>query len=131
LKHFAFFINKIISFIAKRFHFDILSFSGVEGGDTAVKLARRWGYRVKKVQNGKATVVFAEKNFWGRSLAALSASTDPNCYTDFGPYMPLFEKVPYNDLAALEKKFQENPNICAFMMEPIQGEAGVVVPNVS
>jgi ornithine--oxo-acid transaminase len=86
---------------------------------------------VKKIQSGKATIVFAEKNFWGRSLAALSASTDPNCYTDFGPYMPLFEKVPYNDLVALEKKFQENPSICAFMVEPIQGEAGIIVPNVS
>jgi len=94
-------------------------------------LARRWGYRIKKVPSNKATVVFAEGNFWGRSLAALSASTDPNCYTDFGPYVPLFEKVPYNDPVALEQKFQENPNICAFMMEPIQGEAGVVVPTVS
>lgn len=111
-------------------HPDIFMFAGVEGGDTAVKLARRWGYRVKKIQSNKATVIFAEKNFWGRSLAALSASTDPNCYTDFGPYVPLFEKIPFNDLVALEKKFQENPNICAFMMEPIQGEAGVVVPKV-
>lgn len=102
--------------------------TGVEGGDTAVKLARRWGYRIKKVPSDKATVVFAKGNFWGRSLAALSASTDPNCYTDFGPYVPLFEKVPYNDPIALEQKFQENPNICAFMMEPIQGEAGVIVP---
>lgn len=104
---------------------------GVEGGDTAIKLARRWGYRIKKVPSGKATIVFANGNFWGRSLAALSASTDPNCYTDFGPYVPLFETVPYNDSVTLEQKFQENPNICAFMMEPIQGEAGVVVPTVS
>ncbi|KYN08380.1 Ornithine aminotransferase, mitochondrial [Cyphomyrmex costatus] len=102
--------------------------TGVEGGDTAIKLARRWGYRIKKVPSGKAAIVFAKGNFWGRSLAALSASTDPNCYTDFGPYVPLFEKVSYNDLLALEQKFQENPNICAFMMEPIQGEAGVIVP---
>ncbi|XP_018367261.1 PREDICTED: ethanolamine-phosphate phospho-lyase isoform X2 [Trachymyrmex cornetzi] len=102
--------------------------TGVEGGDTAIKLARRWGYRIKKVPSGKATIVFANGNFWGRSLAALSASTDPNCYTDFGPYVPLFEKVPYNDPVALEQKFKENPNICAFMMEPIQGEAGVIVP---
>ncbi|KAK2586029.1 hypothetical protein KPH14_010596 [Odynerus spinipes] len=103
--------------------------TGVEGGDTAVKLARRWGYRVKKVPSQKATIVFAKGNFWGRSLAALSASTDPNCYTDFGPYMPLFDKVPYNDLVSLENKFKEDPNVCAFMMEPIQGEAGVVVPD--
>lgn len=104
--------------------------AGVEGGDTAIKLARRWAYKVKKVPSNKATVVFANRNFWGRSLAAVSASTDPNCYTDFGPYMPLFEKVPYNDPVALEEKFKENPNICAFMVEPIQGEAGVVVPTV-
>lgn len=75
--------------------------------------------------------MFAKGNFWGRSLAALSASTDSNCYTDFGPYMPLFEKVSFNDPIALEQKFLENPNICAFMMEPIQGEAGVIVPTVS
>ncbi|XP_066595500.1 ornithine aminotransferase, mitochondrial-like [Prorops nasuta] len=102
--------------------------TGVEGGDTAVKLSRRWAYRVKKIASGKATVVFANGNFWGRSLAALSASTDPMCFTDFGPYMPQFDKVPYNDLESLEMKFKENPNICAFMMEPIQGEAGVIVP---
>lgn len=75
----------------------------------------------------QATVVFAKGNFWGRSIAALSASTDPNCYTDFGPYVPRFDKVPYNDLDALEKKFQQDETVCAFMMEPIQGEAGVVV----
>lgn len=103
--------------------------TGVEGGDTAIKLARRWGYRVKKVPNQKGTIVFAKGNFWGRSLAALSASTDPNCFNDFGPYMPLFDKVPYNDLTALENKFKEDPNVVGFMMEPIQGEAGVVIPH--
>lgn len=103
--------------------------TGVEGGDTALKLARRWGYRIKKIPSQKATIVFAEGNFWGRSLAALSASTDPLCYNDFGPYMPFFDKVPYNDLVALEAKFKENPNICGFMMEPIQGEAGVIIPD--
>lgn len=112
------------------FHFSLFS-TGVEGGDTAVKLARRWGYRVKKIPSDKAAIVFARGNFWGRSMAALSASTDPNCYTDFGPYMPLFEKVPFNDPVALEQTFRENPNICAFMVEPIQGEAGVIVPTVS
>lgn len=95
-----------------------------------MKLARRWGYRIKKIPSQKATIVFAEGNFWGRSLAALSASTDPPCYNDFGPYMPFFDKVPYNDLVALEAKFKENPNICGFMMEPIQGEAGVIIPDV-
>ncbi|XP_076651026.1 putative ornithine aminotransferase, mitochondrial isoform X2 [Halictus rubicundus] len=102
--------------------------TGVEAGDTAIKVARRWGYRAKKIPSNKATVVFANSNFWGRSIAALSASTDPNCYTDFGPYVPNFDKIPYNDLCALEKKFKEDPTVCAYMMEPIQGEAGVVVP---
>lgn len=95
-----------------------------------MKLARRWGYRVKKVENNKATIIFAASNFWGRSIAAISASTEPMSYTDFGPFVPNFEKIPYNDLEALEKKFKENPNICAFMVEPIQGEAGVIIPKV-
>ncbi|XP_034934199.1 ornithine aminotransferase, mitochondrial [Chelonus insularis] len=102
--------------------------TGVEGSDLAVKLARRWGYRIKKIPNNEATVVFANNNFWGRSLAATSASTDPVCYTDLGPFMPKFEKIPFDDLNALEKKLKENPNICAFMIEPIQGEAGVKIP---
>lgn len=93
-------------------------------------MARRWAYRVKKVPNGKATVVFAKGNYTGRSLAAVSASTYPEYYTDFGPLMPLFKKVPYNDPIALERKFQENPNICAFMVEPILQEI-MTVPTVS
>ncbi|XP_043475975.1 ornithine aminotransferase, mitochondrial-like isoform X3 [Leptopilina heterotoma] len=104
--------------------------TGVEAGDTALKLARRWGYRVKKIPENKAVVIFANNNYWGRSLAAISASTNPVFYEDFGPVMTQFEKVPYDDLDALELKFKNNPNICAFMMEPIQGEAGVIVPKV-
>ncbi|XP_043524429.1 ornithine aminotransferase, mitochondrial [Frieseomelitta varia] len=103
--------------------------TGVEAAETAVKVARRWGYRIKKIPSEQATVVFAKNNFWGRSIAALSASTDPNCYIDFGPYVPRFDKVPYNDLKALEEKFEQDPTICAYMMEPIQGEAGVVIPD--
>ncbi|XP_011497407.1 PREDICTED: ornithine aminotransferase, mitochondrial-like [Ceratosolen solmsi marchali] len=103
--------------------------TGVEAGDTALKIARRWGYRTKKIPSNKATTIFAKGNYWGRSLAALSASTDPNCYRDFGPYMPLFDSVTFDDLEALERKLQENPNVCAFMVEPIQGEAGVVIPS--
>ncbi|XP_076166241.1 ornithine aminotransferase, mitochondrial [Ptiloglossa arizonensis] len=103
--------------------------TGVEAGDTAVKVARRWGYIAKKIPKERATVVFAKGNFWGRSIAALSASTDPNCYTNFGPYVPRFDKVPYNDLDALERKLNQDPTVCAFMVEPIQGEAGVVVPD--
>ena len=102
--------------------------TGVEGGETAIKLARRWGYQVKGIEANKAKVIFAEGNFWGRTMAAISSSTDPSSYKNFGPFMPGFEIVPYNNLAALEKSFQDK-NVAAFMFEPIQGEAGVVVPD--
>lgn len=103
--------------------------TGVEGGETAIKLARRWGYDVKGVAENQAEVIFAEGNFWGRTMAAISSSNDPSSYKGFGPYMPGFRLIPYNDLAVLEETLKNNPNICAFMLEPIQGEAGVVVPN--
>jgi len=99
----------------------------VEGGETACKLARKWGYDVKGIPDNKAHIVFAAENFWGRTLAAVSSSTDPDCYTGFGPYMPGFSCIPYNDLEALEVAVSD-PNVCAYMVEPIQGEAGVVVP---
>ncbi len=102
--------------------------TGVEGGETAVKLARRWAYDVKGVKENEAKVIFAEGNFWGRTLAAISSSSDPSSYKGFGPYMPGYLTVPYNDLAALEKAMQDK-NVAAFMVEPIQGEAGVVVPH--
>ena len=102
--------------------------TGVEGGETAVKLARKWGYLNKGIEKNKAKIIFAEHNFWGRTLAAISSSTDPSSYRDFGPYMPGFELVPYNDLAALEHAFQDK-SVAAFMVEPIQGEAGVVLPD--
>jgi ornithine--oxo-acid transaminase len=102
--------------------------TGVEGGETAVKLARRWAYTQKGVEENKAKILFAEGNFWGRTLAAISSSTDPSSYKNFGPYMPGFELVPYNDIPALEKALQDK-HVAAFMVEPIQGEAGVVVPD--
>ena len=101
--------------------------TGVEGGETAIKLARRWGYAVKGIPENQAKIIFAEGNFWGRTLAAISSSTDPSSYQGFGPYMPGFGLVPYNDLITLEKAFQDN-TVAAFMVEPIQGEAGVVIP---
>lgn len=102
--------------------------TGVEAGETAIKLARKWAYLVKGVPNNQAKVVFAKDNFWGRTLAAVSSSTDPSSYSGYGPYMPGFEIVDYNNLAALEKAISD-PNTAAFMVEPIQGEAGVVVPD--
>ncbi|XP_072030431.1 ornithine aminotransferase, mitochondrial-like [Amphiura filiformis] len=102
--------------------------TGVEGGETACKLARKWAYKVKGVPKNQAKIIFAANNFWGRTLAAVSSSTDPDSYEGFGPFMPGFEIIPYNDLKALEAAVQD-PNVCAFMVEPIQGEAGVVVPD--
>ena len=101
--------------------------TGVEGGETAIKLARRWGYAVKGIPENQAKVIFAQGNFWGRTLAAISSSTDPSSYNGFGPFMPGFGLIPYNDLAALETALQD-PNVAAYMVEPIQGEAGVVIP---
>lgn len=102
--------------------------TGVEGGETAIKLARRWGYQVKGIAENQAKIIFVEGNFWGRTMSAISSSTDPSSYRGFGPFMPGFEIVPYNNLEALEKAFQD-PNVAGFMFEPIQGEAGVVVPD--
>ena len=102
--------------------------TGVEGGETAIKLCRKWGYEVKGIPKNQAKIIFVEDNFWGRTLAAVSSSTDPKSYTGFGPYMPGFEIIPYNNTVALEKALQD-PNVAGFMFEPIQGEAGVVVPD--
>ena len=102
--------------------------TGVEGGETANKLARKWGYIKKGIPENKAKIIFAKGNFWGRTLAAISSSDDPVSYNGFGPYMPGYELIPYNDLKALEEALKD-PNVAAFMVEPIQGEAGVVVPH--
>ncbi|KAK0167921.1 hypothetical protein PV327_001774 [Microctonus hyperodae] len=92
--------GELAEYLTRLFKFDrfIPMNTGVEGADLSIKLARRWGYKIKKIPYDKASVIFAEKNFWGRSLAAASASTEPLCYNDFGPLMPNFEKIPYDDL---------------------------------
>ena len=102
--------------------------TGVEGGETANKLARKWGYMKKGIAENKARIIFAKGNFWGRTLAAISSSDDPTSYKGFGPYMPGYDLIPYNNLDSLETELKD-PNVCAFMVEPIQGEAGVVVPD--
>lgn len=118
------------AYITKYFGYDkVLPMNtGVEGGETAIKLARRWGYNVKGIAENQARIIFAEGNFWGRTLAAISSSTDPSSFKGFGPYMPGFGLVPYNDLVALENELKDG-NVAAFMVEPIQGEAGVVLPD--
>lgn len=117
-------------YITKLFRYDKVMpmNAGVEACETALKLARKWAYLVKGVPKNQAKIVFAANNFWGRSLAACSSSTDPDCYGDYGPYMPGFEIVPYNNLEVLEEAIKD-PNTSAFMVEPIQGEAGVFVPD--
>ncbi len=102
--------------------------TGVEGGETANKLARKWGYMKKGIPQNKARIIFAKGNFWGRTLAAISSSDDPVSYEGFGPYMPGYDLIPYNNLQALENELKDT-NVAAFMVEPIQGEAGVVVPD--
>ena len=101
--------------------------TGVEAVETAIKLARRWGYTVKGVEENKATIIVCANNFHGRTSTVISFSTDPSSYTNFGPYMPGFHVIPYNDLNALEEALQDK-NTVGFLVEPIQGEAGVVVP---
>jgi ornithine--oxo-acid transaminase len=102
--------------------------TGVEGGETAIKLCRKWAYEVKGIQSNQAKIIFVAGNFWGRTLAAISSSTDPSSTSNFGPFMPGYEIIPYNDLTALELAL-EDKNVAGFMVEPIQGEAGVIVPN--
>ncbi len=117
-------------FITEYFGYDkVLPMNtGVEGDETAIKLARKWAYTVKGIPDNQAKIIFAEGNFHGRTMAAISASTDPECRDGFGPYLPGFEIIPYNDIPALEKAL-EDPNVAAFLVEPIQGEAGVFVPD--
>jgi ornithine--oxo-acid transaminase len=102
--------------------------SGVEAVETAIKLARRWGYAKKGIKEGQAKIIFIEGNFHGRSIAAISASTDPSSYEGFGPLLPGFIKVPFNDISALARAL-EDPNVAGLLLEPIQGEAGVSIPD--
>ena len=103
--------------------------TGVEAGETAVKLARSWAYNVKKIDRYKAKIIFPENNFWGRTITAASSSSDPLAYNNFGPFTPGFIKVPYNNVDAIADKLANDENICAIMLEPIQGEAGIIIPD--
>ncbi len=105
----------------------LLMNSGAEANETAIKLARKWGYKVKGIPANEAVIVAVERNFHGRTTTVISASTDPLARKDFGPFMPGFQIIPYDDIAAMEAALQ-NPNVCGFWFEPIQGEAGVYVP---
>lgn len=102
--------------------------SGVEAGETAVKFARRWGYRVKNIPDNKASMVFMKGNFWGRTIHACGTSDEPSRYKDFGPFLTNDHLVEYNNVEALSQVLKSDPNICAVMLEPIQGEAGFIIP---
>lgn len=101
--------------------------TGVEAVETAIKLARRWAYEVKGIKDNKAKIIVPEGNFHGRTILAISASTDPSSFSGFGPLVPNFVTIPYNDLTALAKAL-EDKDVAGFLVEPIQGEAGVMVP---
>ena len=101
--------------------------TGAEAVETALKLARRWGYDVKGIPENQAKIIVCDGNFHGRTISIISFSEDPDSFKGFGPYTPGFERIPYNDVEALRIALQD-PNVCAFMVEPIQGEAGVFVP---
>ncbi|RDC66355.1 ornithine--oxo-acid transaminase [Adhaeribacter pallidiroseus] len=106
----------------------LLMNSGAEAVETAIKLARKWGYEEKGIPRYQAEIVVVEHNFHGRTTGIISFSTDPDSTGGFGPFMPGYKVVPYDDLAALEEALQ-NPHVCGFLVEPIQGEAGVYVPS--
>lgn len=130
----AFFNNKLgeyEKFITEFFGYDMVlpMNSGAEGVETAMKIARKWAYNVKGVENGNAIIIFAENNFHGRTIAIISASSDPDCYEGFGPFAPGIVRIAYNDANALKDYLvQHGKNVAAFIVEPIQGEAGVFVP---
>jgi ornithine--oxo-acid transaminase len=117
-------------FITEYFGFDrILPMNtGAEGDETALKLTRKWAYKVKGVPENQAKIICCENNFHGRTITVVSMSTDPVARKDFGPFTPGFITIPYNDLGALEKAL-EDPTVAGFLVEPIQGEAGVYVPD--
>ncbi len=131
----AFFNNKLGSyekFVTEYFGYDMVlpMNTGAEAVETAMKITRKWGYDVKGIEGNKAKLVFCTENFHGRTIAVISASTDPESYGGFGPYVPGIIHVPYNDAEALEKVLEEHgKEIAGFIVEPIQGEAGVNVPD--
>jgi ornithine--oxo-acid transaminase len=117
-------------YITKYFGYDkVLPMnSGAEGDETALKLCRKWAYKVKGIKDNEAKIIVCDGNFHGRTISIVSMSTDPDSYAGFGPFTPGFVKINYNDIPALEKAL-EDPNVAGFLVEPIQGEAGVYVPD--
>ena len=116
-------------YMTKLFNYDKMlpMNSGAEADETALKLIRKWAYKVKGIPANDAKIVVCDGNFHGRTITIISMSSDPDAYNDYGPYTPGFVNIPYNDLERLEKELQD-PNVAGFLVEPIQAEAGVYVP---
>ena len=123
-------LGEYAEYITKLFGYDkVLPMNtGVEAVETAIKLTRRWGYKVKGIKQGEAKIIVCEGNFHGRTSTVISFSTDPSAKADFGPYMPGFTAIPYNNLEALKNALKDE-TVAGFLVEPIQGEAGVMVPD--
>jgi len=123
-------LGEYVKFITGYFGYDkVLPMNtGVEAVETGIKLCRKWGYEIKGIADGKAKIIVCEGNFHGRTSSVISFSSDPSARKNFGPYMPGFEAIPFNDLKALEIALADK-NVAGFLFEPIQGEAGVVVPD--
>jgi ornithine--oxo-acid transaminase len=123
-------LGEFEEYITKYFGYDkVLPMNtGAEADETALKLCRKWAYLKKGVPADQAKIIVCEGNFHGRTITIVSMSTDPDARNDFGPFTPGFEVIPYNDIPALEKALQD-PNVAGFLVEPIQGEAGVYVPD--
>lgn len=127
------FFNSVLGeyeeYITKYFGYDkVLPMNtGAEGDETALKLCRKWGYKVKGIPENQAKIIVCDENFHGRTISIVSMSTDPEARADYGPFTPGFVNIPYNDLEALDRELKD-PNVAGFLVEPIQGEAGVNVP---
>lgn len=122
-------LGEFEEYITKYFGYDkVLPMNtGAEADETALKLCRKWAYKVKGIKEDMAKIIVCEGNFHGRTITIVSMSNDPDSYAGFGPFTPGFVKIPYDDIAALERELQD-PNVAGFILEPIQGEAGVYVP---
>jgi ornithine--oxo-acid transaminase len=123
-------LGEFEEYVTKYFGYDkVLPMNtGAEGDETALKLCRRWAYDVKGIKDGEAKIIVCENNFHGRTITVISMSTDPDAYRGYGPYTPGFIKIPFNNIPALEDALKDK-NVAGFLVEPIQGEAGVFVPD--
>ena len=125
-------LGKYSEVLCKKFGYDkvLLMNGGVESGESALKIARKWGYEKKGIRKNDGINVFFNNNFWGRSIMACSSSNDESCYGNFGPYINGVKLLEYNNLEILDNYLKNTPNVVSIMLEPIQGEGGIIIPNI-